>query len=460
MRLATWFLLGWFFCGIAPGQKIGEVPRQAPDAKAPRGETLEWTSSAGRPYWYRLPKERKKGAPPALVLMLHGTGLNHGWSFWNYGIARGTFRPHDIVVSPDGVTPGANGTFNFVQNAQDGAQISELIQLFRKRFEIGNVYLYGHSQGAFFSFWYAGEHPELVDGIIAHAGNVLQVKHSALAKKNLAVAILHGASDQVVPVSCAHRSHEIYRKEGYQKLRLEIVEGLRPEAGHWPLPNQVSELFEWLDQVSVKTLSGALALAGQALLAEKPDVGLMMQARADAKRLAPRRMEESDSRRLALLDELTNALASAHADAILEEARRLDRKDPLQRTRFRVGHAVLGESGVWQKRFRTEVGIARREAAQMRKLRAGLEAGAKRALGAAVKAVEKGALAPEFDELLPELAKALEAADADGKLATRGKAALAAARERLDAATRSRDVRSLEVVGQFRERLQDAFGPR
>jgi predicted esterase len=210
------------------------------------------------------------------LLMLHGTGLNHGWSFWNYPIL-GDFRRRDIVVSPDGLTPGHGDTFNFVQGQKDGEQIAGLITEFKKRFPVGRVYLYGHSQGAFFCYWFAGEHPGLVDGIVAHAGNVLDVNHGKLSKEKVAIGILHGRADAVVPVECATRTEKIYRDQGYQKLKLEIVEGLTEQSGHWPLPNHVAKLLEWLDQVSVQSAARAVRTAASALCGQNPDLGVVYE---------------------------------------------------------------------------------------------------------------------------------------------------------------------------------------
>jgi predicted esterase len=264
-------------------QKHGEVPRVEPSAAAPRGEVLEWTTPQGQEYWYRLPEQAPSRRKPCLVLMLHGTGLDHGWSFWNYPIGNGRFRGDDIVVSPDGLTPGEGGTTNFLQGAKDGEQIRELIATFRERFELANVYLYGHSQGAFFCYWFAGEYPELVDGIVAHAGKVLDVKHSALSRQKVAVGILHTASDPVVPVECAHRSERIYREQGYAKLKVWIVEGIREEAGHWPLPDHVATMFEWLDQVSTADAAQAVEVARAALLREEPDYVVAVRVAGEAR---------------------------------------------------------------------------------------------------------------------------------------------------------------------------------
>ncbi len=297
-------------------QAIGEVPRVEPGPDAAVEEVLEWTSEQGQEYWYRLPKTSGR-AEPNLVVMLHGTGLNHGWSFWNYGIGSGQFRGGDIVVSPDGLTPGGNDTFNFVQGRTDGEQIAGLIEHFRSRFEIGNVYLYGHSQGAFFCYWFAGEYPELIDGFCAHAGNVLDVKHPRLAKENIAVGILHGRSDQVVGVAAAERTHGIYEGQGYAKLKLTIVEGLRDQAGHWPLPVQVAEMFEWIDSVSIRSAPQAVLAATEALAKRPPLFAAAVRATAEAVELmsgskgAEREQAEADL--AAVLESLEAAAAAAWA---------------------------------------------------------------------------------------------------------------------------------------------------
>lgn len=189
------------------------------------GEVLEWTSAQGQEYWYRVPKKQRGKPKPVLVFMLHGTGLNHGWSFWNYPIADGTFRGDDIVVSPDGLTPGNGDTFNFVQNKKDGEQIVALIKHFR----------------------------------------------SKLAKDRVAIGILHARSDQVVPAECAERTENIYHDQDYRKVKCWIVDGIRDQAGHWPLPTHVATMFEWLDEVSTSNPVQAFEVARSALAEKEPN---------------------------------------------------------------------------------------------------------------------------------------------------------------------------------------------
>ena len=86
MRSANLALAMTMFAFALPGQKDADA-RVAPSRSAPTGKRLEWTSVEGKTYFYRLPKKINAKRPPNLILMLHGTGLTHHWSFLNYPIA-------------------------------------------------------------------------------------------------------------------------------------------------------------------------------------------------------------------------------------------------------------------------------------------------------------------------------------------------------------------------------------
>jgi predicted esterase len=305
----------------AAAQEAGKVPKVPPSSSAPRGEVLEALSPEGQPFWYRLPKKIDERKPPALIFMLHGTGMPWGWAFWNYPIASGQLRPDDVVVAPEGLTPGGNDTFNFVQGKKDGEQIAGLVKLFRKELPIGKVYLYGHSQGAFFCYWFAGAYPELVDGIVAHAGNVLDVQHSDLARSKVAIGILHGRADAVVPVDCAFRTEQIYKEQGYRKVKLLVVEGLNEQTGHWPLPLQVAEMFEWLDQVSLDQPAGALSVARAELAKEAPDLLVIVHALDQCGELLKTHKGEDKARVAADLEVLPILAFGARDPRLLAEPR-------------------------------------------------------------------------------------------------------------------------------------------
>lgn len=409
--LASCALLG----SLALAQKEAEAIVE-PSKTAPRGKLLEWKSAQGRTYWYRLPKELDAKNPPDLLLMLHGTGLNHGWSFWNYPIL-GDFRRRDIVVSPDALTPGQGDTFNFVQGQKDGEQIAGLIADFKKRLPVGRVYLYGHSQGAFFCYWFAGEHPELIDGIVAHAGNVLDVKHGKLAKQKVAIGILHGRADAVVPVDCAIRTEKIYREQGYEKLKLEIVEGLTEQSGHWPLPVQVAKMLDWLDQVSTASTAQALRTAAAELQRPTPDLAVVVEQVAKAKKLLPK-ADEDDKKvvpgQLASLQGLLDTIVSASTKALLAEPATLDPKATFGAwaAEFRAVDRAFGEHAEWKKAMAKPRELAARHDKAVEKAWKGLDKPTKETRAAAVKCYEEAFLAGRSEELARTLLAALDAAGA------------------------------------------------
>ncbi|MGH9363035.1 MAG: alpha/beta fold hydrolase, partial [Thermoanaerobaculia bacterium] len=399
--------LGLVVAGLAaPADKQPE--RVEPSLKAPQGPVLEWTSAEGRPYWYRLPRKIDRAAPPNLLLMLHGTGLPCGWAFWNYPIASGGFRGADIVVAPDGMTPAQGGTFNFIQGKQDRDQIAGLIGFFKQRFPIGKVYIYGHSQGAFFAYWFAGERPELIDGIVAHAGNVLEVKHPKLARERVAIGILHGKADTVVPVECAHRTEQIYRERGYRKLKLQVVEGLTLQSGHWPLPKQVGEMLAWLDSVSADSARGAIGAALHALAGEEPDLGVAVEAAANAQRLLKAyKGPDRDllSARRAALGELSERAQRAHAEALSggPQGARADSPFGAWAAHFRAAEAALGSLASWQASVRSLRQRAAKHDLAISQARAQVEKSGGRSFAESARVAEQAFLGALHEDLVARL---------------------------------------------------------
>jgi predicted esterase len=441
----------------ARAQEEGKVERVEPGPKAPRGDVLEWTSAQGKPYWYRLPK--KPGKATNLVLMLHGTGLKWGWAFWNYPIATGEFRGDDIVIAPEGMTDGGGGTFNFVQGKNDGEHIAGLIQLFRERFEIQNVYLYGHSQGAFFTYWFAGEYPELVNGIVAHAGNVLDVKFPKYAKENVAIGILHGRADAVVPVECAFRTEEVYRSEGYKKLKLYVVEGLTEQSGHWPLPVQVSEMLAWLDQASASTPAAAVDAALLEVAKDVPDFAAL----ADLVERARGKLAKHKGDDKAALDEKVEALAGllASTEVRVWASMKSDVEAQLAKpaygawaARLRLAHRAFRGSPTWKA---TAGAAAKTSETHEKKVRDALEdlgRGKKSAFGSGVEALEASYLAPSYVDLVSRMRQLAEGggsqADAEDKQAFR---ALVEARKAAEeAGAKSFEDAARSAAAEFREK--------
>ncbi len=355
-------------------------------------------------------------------------------------------------------------TFNFVQGKQDGDQIAGLIKLFRKRFPVDKVYIYGHSQGAFFCYWFAGAYPEIVDGIVAHAGNVLQVKHHKLAKEKVAIGILHGEADAVVSVDCAHRTHDIYKAQGYKKLKLTIVEGLTERSGHWPLPKQVSEMFEWLDRVSVDTFSGMLDVALSELAKEDPELFVVAEALGGAKALL-RKVRGKDRKELeASLDPLLGFVddaRTAHAAAI-EAASRSTEKDRYESwmAHFTSVDPVFVASQKWKSALRKLIRSTanqNRLVAQATKL---LDAKPGRAsFVQATKVVQKAPLAAYAKELMEHLDRLSEKPPpgVTAKDVERYKQAIEGRAKSMEKGEKKAEAITAKVAAKFRKKHPELF---
>jgi len=256
-----------------------EFPKANPSADLALGKSYEGVSKNKRPYWFRLPATIDKDAPPDLIFLLHGTGMSYKWGFANYGVHNGHFRKDDIVVSPESAKPGSG----FIQGKPDREEIAGFIKLFQKTFPVRHVYLYGHSQGAFFCYYFAGERPKMIDGIVAHAGNFFKAKTTKAAREKVAIGILHGRADAVVTVSCAFVTDNIYRTAGYAKVKLWAVDGLNKQTGHWPLPYHVQRMLAWCDLVSIRTADDGHRLVKSEIAIEKPDYVMIAQAAVRAR---------------------------------------------------------------------------------------------------------------------------------------------------------------------------------
>jgi pimeloyl-ACP methyl ester carboxylesterase len=318
---------------------------------------------------------------------------------------RGGFRPNDIVVSPDGVTPGNGNSFNFVQGKKDGEQIAEIIASFREAYpDIDRVYLYGHSQGAFFCYWYAGEYPDTLDGIVAHAGNVLSVQHDKKAKKNVGIGILHGRADAVVGVFCAFRTFGVYHAEGYQKLKLEIVEGLNERSGHWPLPFQVGQMLDWLDSITITTPEIGFEVIDQLMKVEQPDlssIATSLRLTEEVVESAKGSKAKTFAARAGKLRRQVERAAKAHADALEKTAGAVGSSAEFAEWvgHFREVDRALADWAAWSKPMQKVRKLAVKHAKLVDKAIEGMGVQNAKAFERALEAWQEGFLAARYDEL-------------------------------------------------------------
>ncbi len=190
------------------------------------GEPYEWTSAGGIVCSCRGPAKYDEAKGVNLTVILHGSNLTHGWGFANHDAK--TFRKDDFVLVPDGTTSNGKGGFNFLPG--DVKKFEALIAEAKKAMKVRAVFLYGHSQGSFFSLLYAGAKPDDIAGVVAHASGAWAETAIGPQGHRTAIVLMHGTQDPVVPYVQSAGAFDEYTKAGYPMVRLRSLEGWN----HWP----------------------------------------------------------------------------------------------------------------------------------------------------------------------------------------------------------------------------------
>jgi predicted esterase len=218
---------------IALAGVVAEGDRR--EARAPGqksvGEVFEWKSASGSPFEYFVPKGYDPQRGANLTVVLHGNGLDYRWTFWNHEASK--FRPDDIVVSLEGTEKLAStGAFEFMAGRDSCAKVHAILEELKGIWKVNQTFLYGHSQGSFFVFEYAGEFPKDVDGVVGHAGALWRSSKLAKGHHGQAIALLHGTDDMNVPWAQSVDGRTAYREAGYPLVHLRTLWDW-PHAPHW-----------------------------------------------------------------------------------------------------------------------------------------------------------------------------------------------------------------------------------
>jgi predicted esterase len=295
-----------------------DFPKKAPDPKEGGEKIFEWKSGEGVVYFWRGPKTYDAEKGVGLTVILHGSNLTHQWGFANH--SKDSFRPDDLVVSPDGTTPNGKGGFNFLDAPADADKLHALLGELKKAFKVRGTYLYGHSQGSFFALNYAGEEPEDVDGVVAHASGLWNSTQTGKKGFHQAIVFMHGTLDPVVPYGQSVGGYDALEKIGYPMLRLRSLEGWN----HWPAEHNgdvphTSQQLAWVEGMTTKDpgrLAWCLDFLADAKAKEWHDwAGLYVLAKHAAESEAP----ESTKARAKKAMDVVQALAASHAAAITVE---------------------------------------------------------------------------------------------------------------------------------------------
>jgi predicted esterase len=238
-----------------------ERKQPAPDAK--QLHVFAWTSKNDLRYTWVLPKGYD-GKQRNLTVILHGTGLDYRWGHANN--KPGVFRPDDVVVSVDGTSPNGQSRL-FLGEKKDADAFEAFLAEMRKTFAVDRVFLYGHSQGSFFVCYFAGEHPDAVAGIVAHASGMWSGTKTPPALKKVAISFMHGSADPVVPYEQSIVARDSLEKAGFEFVHLRHL----PNYNHWPNAVRATEELDWCQGMTTADPREALDCALRILRTKEAD---------------------------------------------------------------------------------------------------------------------------------------------------------------------------------------------
>jgi predicted esterase len=295
--------------------RADEHPMRKPGADAV-GQVYTWKAKDGLAYEYFVPKSYDAKAGANLTVVLHGSNLDRRWTFLNH--PPGKFRPADVVVSPDGTTPNKEGTgFNFLDDPKDLERVHALLDDLRATFTVKETFLYGHSQGSFFTFLYAGAYPKDVDGICAASSGAWTNSKIGPAGHHQAIGILHGTQDPVVPYGQSRGAFDLYRKSSYPLVHLRTLHGW----GHPPEAIQAGFVLAWCEGTTTSSPARARAALDE-LAAGCDGFGDYAALYAVACRLSGRGgrpladVSAADKGAAESIAKAIESLAAAHAEAV------------------------------------------------------------------------------------------------------------------------------------------------
>lgn len=309
-----------------------QAPEKEPGPRA-TGKRYSWTASNGIAYEYFVPKSYEAEEGANLTFILHGSNMDRRWGFANH--KAGEFRPDDIVVSPDGTTTNNNGGFNSLQRKQDLERFHELHQELREIFQIRATYLYGHSQGSFFSFYYAGAYPEEVQGVVGQASGVWIGTPGGKKHHHQAIVLLHGTAAPVVSYGNSAGSLSAhFRKLEYPLARLRSLEGWN----HWPSQHHASQQLAWCEGMTTSDPE-RIAVSLEALVKPKENVDPVAAYQLATRVLTIEGLDSRTRKEAEKALREVNKVADAHA-AVIAKSIGKNRKLALEDEAW-VGHGPL-----------------------------------------------------------------------------------------------------------------------
>ena len=268
-------ILSGALIGLSQGPRSPHADSAAVNPWQARNVILDGTAATnGLTYHVRLPQayDAKRGLPA--IVLLHGANMNSK-SYLETIVAEWPKLAQDFILIgingeqrvKDSPTNNPAYYYTYVDFAgrskykgfpgthrQSPALIAEATVELKRQLKITKLFIGGHSQGGFCAYSTFMNYPEFFAGAFPiSAGVIIQAEPAAYTnttlraqQRGLAIAIVHGETDPLIPLSQAKATHESFIQEGFPSLHFFT----HANAGHRFSLLPIEDAIRWLEAIT------------------------------------------------------------------------------------------------------------------------------------------------------------------------------------------------------------------
>jgi len=190
-----------------------------------------------------------------LIVGLHGYGDNLDNFIGNWKRFGDIEFIYAVPQAPYPITAGRNIGYSWALNAEIDTELNnemikttenyivKTVRLLKDKYNIDDTYLFGFSQGCFFTYQTGIRNPRLFKGLICFGGwlntDIISEKEFDAAK-DLKVFIGHGKTDNAVPYKDAVTAKEVLASHGYEVTFKDF------DGGHIVSDESMKQVVEWI----------------------------------------------------------------------------------------------------------------------------------------------------------------------------------------------------------------------
>ncbi len=165
------------------------------------------TIGGERPTTVRVPTDYDPEVETPLVILLHGYGASGAIQDAYFGATRTAREEGFLLLRPDGLTNAAGSQYWNATDAccdfagtmpDDVGYLRGLIAEMKEHYNVGPVYLIGHSNGGFMSYRMACDAADDITAIVSIAGSTWQDAANCTPSRPVSILQIHGTLDATI----------------------------------------------------------------------------------------------------------------------------------------------------------------------------------------------------------------------------------------------------------------------